>query len=360
MKKNWKYLISAYTTGALSRQEEDQLLEAALSDQEIFDGLVEEESWRQIFSMPEVRADLLTALGTPSPSPGLLERLGQWFDGVLRPVPLALGTAAAAALVAIVLVPYWLGVGAPGAESPDGVGGPQVVEAAPGEPGAAPPGAVDLVPKTYTPGAPPPRGSEPVSGSVADTAAPGVGETAPAPRRATRSMLEPKSVGGDTMTLSYSLELNQPSGPRRVPADYRFQPQDQFRLRLEVDFVAWLYLFNRAADEDVYAVLYPLTRAEQEPAPPNRELLLPEEVWLTMDATPGDEELVLVVASSPWPAFRFGPETVPAPELGEELRRAEEGFESMSWRRSVVENRVGLEVVREEEGLVAVVRLLGG
>ena len=61
------HLLSGHATDTLSSSERRHLYRAALDDQEIFDQLVEEESWRQIFSSPGVRQELLEALTEPAP-----------------------------------------------------------------------------------------------------------------------------------------------------------------------------------------------------------------------------------------------------------------------------------------------------
>ncbi len=386
-------LAAGHATGTLSEAERRRLYRAALEDQEVFDRLVEEESWRRIFDAPGVRDELLAALATSSASaepavePGLLARLRRWFDGLGRPIPLALGTAAAGLLVAF-LVPRWLELGVPGPIAPPPAA-PEAAAPAPAAPGpipAAPTTPEPSVPEAATPEpaapepvarapvAPPPgrptampqpAGEPPAAELVPKRYVPGAARTAPAPEpspvppaAATRS-LRPKSAAGSTRSLSYTLELNQPGGARAVPDGYAFRPGDQFRLRLGVDFTAWLYLFNRAAGDDTYAVLYPQTEREREPRPPSgSEFLLPAGVWLTLDDTPEDEQLVLVASARPWPAAGSAAQTVPAAELDAALERAEGRFQALSWRRSEIEDRVRWTVAGAGDDLILVVRLL--
>ena len=142
---------------------------------------------------------------------------------------------------------------------------------------------------------------------------------------------------------------------------YRFRPRDQFRLRLGVDFTAWIYLFNRAVDDDEFTILYPLTRREQEPLSPSQnDVLLPDRVWLSMDDSPEDEHLVLVVSSEPWSGYRTGRETVPYGELEAALSEAEDRFDTLSWQRSEVGDRVRLRVAETGEPVTMVLRLLEG
>ena len=117
MTTNPEYLIGDYASQTLSEGERRQLFEAALQDQTLFDRLVEEERWRQLFSLPDVQRELRTALVEPpsvaaSSSPGIfagfsrfLER--QRVEGLGRPVaPLAMGTVAALLLVVVLLPRY--------------------------------------------------------------------------------------------------------------------------------------------------------------------------------------------------------------------------------------------------------------
>ncbi len=340
------HLASGHATETLSPAERRDLYRAALDDQEIFDQLVEEESWRQLFSAPGVRQELLEVLAKPASAAAAGARDGgntrggfrTWLAG-LRVPPLAMG-AAAAALLAVALVPRWLELGvAPGEDSPGAP--PAVVEAPPTE----------LVPKSYDP----------------------EGGADPRPESATRS-LQPKSTGSEPLVregilnLSYTLELNQPDQPRQVPGTWAFRPGDQFRLRLGVDFTAWLYLFNRAAGDAVYTVLYPHAGEVNPLRPTQRDVLLPAGIWLTMDDTPEDEELVLVASTRPFALAAAGRETVAAGELDAALAQAEKGFAALNWRRSEIGDRVRLTVerparggqTRQSEGdLVAVLRLLG-
>ncbi len=384
-------LVAGHATATLSEAERRRLYHAALSDQEVFDQLVEEEGWRRIFDAPGVRGELLEALTDPAPaSPRPGERLRRWLDGLMRPVPLALGTAAAALLV-IALIPRWLELGVPGPITLGPVSsGPVVPGPAAGEPvtpnpvapdstasapvasapvASAPVASAPVVSAPVTP-APSVPVSEPPAAAPSPAAAAPAAElvpkslgqrpspaAAPAPV-ATRS-LRPESAGERGRRLSYTLELNQPGGPRPVSDGYAFRPGDQFRLRVDVDFTAWLYLFNRAAGEDAYSVLYPHTEREREPRPPSEnDFLLPAGVWLTMDDTPEDEQLVLVVASRPWPAVKPAAGEVPAAELDAALERAESRFQALSWRRSEVEDRVRWTVAESGDDLTIVVRLL--
>ncbi len=302
-----RHLLSGYAAEVLDDEERRRLMEAALTDQEVFDELVEEEGWRRILNAPGVRRELLEALDEPHPWWGFL-------DALRRPaVGWAVGTVAAA-LLAVTIVPYWLGPGPvePGAEG------------APSDTRGLTPAGEELVPKSYRP----------------------------------PDALTSKSTGGDELHLSYGLELREAEAYRPVAEDYRFQPGDQFRIRLETDFEARLYLFNRAAAEEVYAVVYPLSDEEGEPV--RGEVVLPpgKNEWLTMDDTPEDEQLVLVIATAPWPAFAPGQPTVAYQELEVELGRAERDLESVSWRRLVADDRIRLTFAEPGADFVYMARLL--
>ena len=358
------HLVSGYATDTLSPAEQRRLYRAALDDQEIFDRLVEEESWRQIFSAPGVRQELLDALAEPATAADLAPEArpqrvaGGWRawlgslwgppQGSRRYLPSMAMGAAAAALLAVALIPRWLELGVVGpvdpGDAPPSVAGPPATEAPP----------VELVPKGFDPRQP--AGDSPASELVPKSISGPDLKGADAPSSSTRS-LQPKSAGSDYLNLSYTLELNQPDGPQPVAEGWAFRPGDQFRLRLGVDFTAWLYLFNRAAGESVYTVLYPQTAGERSPLPSSqRDVLLPAGVWLTMDDSPEDEQLVLVVSNRPWPLAAGGRETVPASELNAALEQAERRLDQLSWRRSEAEGRVQM-TVGSEDDVVLVARL---
>ncbi len=367
------HLISGHATETLSQAERRHLYSAALEDQEVFDRLVGEESWRQIFSSPGVRQELLEALAEPAPEAGIAPEdrrsvapksqgstggggLRAWLDGLWRPqkeggryLPSMAMGAVAAALLAVALIPRWLELGMTAPVSP-GDGPPSVAVPTTDE---APP--TELAVKGY-------NRQHGTAGDASEFVAKSFGGSDPeatdAPRPATRG-LTPKSTGSGYLNLSYALELNQPRGPRLVPGSHAFRPGDQFRLRLGADATVWLYLFNRAAGDAVYTVLYPQTASEHGPlAPSQRDVLLPADVWLTMDDTPEDEQLVLVASTQAWP-LAAGREALPASELDAALERAEGSLESLNWRRSEAGDRVQL-TIEESDGLVVVLRLLGG
>ncbi len=296
-----KHLLSGYAAEILTDDERRRLMAAALDDQEIFDRLVEEESWRRVLGAPGVRRELLAALDEPGP-------LAAFFQWLRRPaVTLAAGSVAALVL-AVVLLPYWTGSVDPGTGDPTPIG------ESPGQPVLVSKGLNDLT---------------------------------------------AKSTATETLTLSYGLELARGEEFSPVGDDHRFASGDRFRVRLETDFEAWVYLFNRSEGEDVYAVVYPLS--DREHSSRRGEILLPpgESGWLAMDETPGDEELILVIATDSCPAFATGQESVASAELEPELGRIAAELESVSWHRSVAGDRVHLKVAGSKERLTYVARLLG-
>ena len=375
------HLISGYATETLSRAEQRRLYRAALDDQEVFDRLVEEESWRQIFEAPGVREEVLQALAeTPAattvpevrrpgvaagrrpgvaPGPGgapevrrhagsagirgLLAGLRGSKRGSGRYIPpMVMGTAAAA-LLAVALIPRWTELGMTG----------PVEEAAPRTASSS----TELVSKSYD--ARSSAGAEtPVNDLVPKSyggSDPGGTEASPRPMSSTRG-LQSKSPSG-VLNISYVLELNQLGGPREVADAWRFRAGDQFRLRLDLDFDAWVYLFNRATGDTVYTLLYPGDSSEHVPLSSSQGVVLPPDTWLTMDATPEDEQLVLVISAK---SGRFAARrTIPVSELDAALAVAEARLASLNWRRSEVGERVRL-AVENSDSLAVVVRLLGG
>ena len=92
-------LLGGYATGTLTDEERRALFEAALEDQELFDALADEEALRELLSDERYRRELAAALGEKKP--GFGERLLGWWR---RPLPAAIGAAAAVGAIAIGLV----------------------------------------------------------------------------------------------------------------------------------------------------------------------------------------------------------------------------------------------------------------
>lgn len=314
-----RHLLSGYAAGILDQDERSELMEAALVDQDVFDRLVEEESWRRIFNAPGMRRELLEALEQPS----LMDRMFGW----LRPpqVQVALGTATMAVMMAF-LVPSWM-------DSRSGV---------------------ELTPKSIDP-----------KTATSETAAPETRSlTSDQPELVAKSFhskAEPTAttrppVGGDLRSMSFGLELLQPQEVRPVAEGYRFKADDQFRVHLKTDFPAWVYLFNRAEGDDVYSVIYP--QAEYEQAAQQGVLLVPASDALVMDETPDDEELILVVSTAPWALLKEHSGTIARQQLDEALLKAESELESASWRRFVEGEQVHLKIADLRGELLFVERLL--
>jgi hypothetical protein len=93
-------LLGGYATGTLTAEEQQALFAAALEDQELFDALAREQSLRDLLRDPAARAELLSALDTPS------SRLGGFWQWLRRP---AVAGLAMAGVVAIAVVAVWQG-----------------------------------------------------------------------------------------------------------------------------------------------------------------------------------------------------------------------------------------------------------
>jgi hypothetical protein len=315
-----KHLVSGYAAEILTADQRREVFSAALEDQEIFDQLFEEESWRQIFQQPGVRRELLAALQEPSSQPaGYAGRFFQWLRDPFPVAPPRMRWAAATAFAMLVAVVFLQ----------------------PGGPGVLP--EEELVPK----------GGAIRSGGAVESPL-------------TRG---PSQAG--ILEVSYTMELREEeeeSSFRVVSPDYNWQSGDRFRLRLEGNAEVWTYLFSRASDEDVYVVLNPvMTAGDRVRRLQDGGLVLPDGDWLLeMDETPDDEHLLLVVTTAPWPSGGLGlPATdlgelpeIPAARLDAELEAAEARLASLSWRRSVAEERVSMEIAEVPDDLVLVVRVL--
>ena len=294
-----RHLLAGYAAEILDRDERRDLMEAALADQDVFDQLVEEESWRRVLNAPGMRRELLEALEDRSVLQGLLD----WFR--LPQARWALGGAAAALTAAVLLPlsPWSTGVDAP------------------------PPAGEELTAKSAT--------TRSLSNDLAPkvTAPPGVRE------------------------LSYGLELWTAEAAVPVGSDYELRGGDEFRIRVEADVPVWLYLFNQSEGDDEYSVVYPLDESEH--AASEGDVLLPpgKDEWLGMDETPEDERLVLVVGTAPWPGFEPGRESVSREDLEAAFAGAEQELSAKSWRRFVEGDRVHLKIADPDGELFFVERL---
>ncbi len=96
-----KQLLGGYATDSLGEAERNELLRAALDDQELFDALVEEEGLRELLHDPAARQEVLAVLEQPTG----WERVRAWFERPATLVDLAaIGGLAAAAVVGLALV----------------------------------------------------------------------------------------------------------------------------------------------------------------------------------------------------------------------------------------------------------------
>lgn len=296
-----RHLLSGYAAGILDRDEHHDLMAAALEDQDVFDRLVEEESWRRIFNAPGMRRELLETLDEP----GRLARFFNWLR--LPQAQVAMGTLAMS-LMMVFLVPSWMNSKS----------------------------AVPLTPESVVP--------EELVAKSAQT------------EFVAKSVPVPAAQLADVRSLSFGLELLKPTETRPVAEGYRFQAGDEFRVHLETDFPAWVYLFNRAEGDDVYTVVYPRTLQERTSRQGN--LLVPAAESLAMDETPDDERLVLVVSTAPWSLLEGEPDTIAYQDLEDALSRAEGELAATNWRRSIEGEKIHLKIADPRGELLFVERLL--
>jgi hypothetical protein len=88
-------LLAGYATGQLSEAERQQLMQAALDDQAVFDALAAEEPLRELLADPAARQEILASL------PPVQQRKSAWWRS---PWPWAVAGSLAAGLVVIVLL----------------------------------------------------------------------------------------------------------------------------------------------------------------------------------------------------------------------------------------------------------------
>ncbi len=283
-------LVGGYTAGILTAEERRRLLEAALTDQGIFDELAEDEELRQLLAQPAVRRELIDALAEP---PGMLDRIRAWFA---PPARWATAGGLAAAVVAVVLIRV-LPVADFGTKPQDS--------------------RSPFVSKSYQP------------------TSPGV------PRE---------------WTASYSFELREPS--RTVDESHAFRSGDRFRIRLETDFAAYVYLFSRAGSADRYTALHPVPAATPAPVPSQGFFSVPPEGrWLEVDELPDEELLVMVLATSPVPELCFDQPTVLGGRLESALAGTERRLAPPHSRRTTDGKRVRLVLTSSQEDWALVLRL---
>ncbi|MCP4659379.1 MAG: DUF4384 domain-containing protein, partial [bacterium] len=288
-------LLGGYTAGILTDEEQRRLLEAALTDQEIFDELAEDEELRQLLAQPAVRRELIDALAEP---PTVLDRIRAWFA---PPPRWAMAGGLAAAVVAVVLIRVL-----PVADS----------------------------------------GTAPIGTEPQDSRSPFVSKS-----------YQPTSPGAAReWTASYAFELREPS--RSVDESHVFRSGDRFRIRIETDFAAYVYLFSRSESEDRYTVLHPVTAAGHVPTPSQGAFSVPPDgEWLELDEIPTDELMVMVVATLPVPALSFGQPTVLGGRLEPVLAGMERRLAPPRSRRTTDGERVRLVLTSSQEDWALVLRL---
>jgi hypothetical protein len=76
MTRDPRQLLPGHATDSLEAEEQRQLMRAALDDQALFDGLVEQEGLRELLADPAARQELVAALERQTP----WERLRAWFE----------------------------------------------------------------------------------------------------------------------------------------------------------------------------------------------------------------------------------------------------------------------------------------
>jgi len=137
------------------------------------------------------------------------------------------------------------------------------------------------------------------------------------------------------VSLSFGFELEVEDDARTVGEDFRFQDDDRFRLRVESDFEAYLYIFNHEAKSDTAVVLFPDRRGSN-PLVAHREVVEPEPPsWFRMDRDSGGENLVLVASRRPLRLFedlRLG-DDIPLDEFETALADVERTGRPDSMRR---------------------------
>jgi hypothetical protein len=255
-------LLGGYATGTLTDQEREALFAAALEDQSLYDALMNEEALRELLQDPAAHQRLLRALDAPKLSP-----LDRAWARLRQPAVWALaGGLAAAAVVAIVCVRPG---GAPAPEKPmvarvDSAAQPQTARA--------------------TGGAPPPR--------ALLRKAP----AAPVHSMQPVAALPPAAVSRPV--IDYAVLRKNEEGALVAADSSRLHPGDWIQLRVEPQQSGQLTL-SGVQETGVREVLY-----QQQVHAGNRYDIPPAAIQLGSE--PGEQKLLLVLASSPPVALRGG------------------------------------------------------
>ena len=160
--------------------------------------------------------------------------------------------------------------------------------------------------------------------------------------------------------IAYSIELEQGGELLHVGDDWQFHSGDRFRLLFRPEFDAYVYVVNRGPAQSAYQMLFPNPRiALQNPIPAGKEVRVPDSdtAWLHMDNQPGNENLILIAATTPLTELDGMGPNVDRDDFEARLANVERKRRPSSSRRFEDKNWVKLFAARGKEDLAIVLRL---
>jgi hypothetical protein len=160
--------------------------------------------------------------------------------------------------------------------------------------------------------------------------------------------------------IGYAIELEDSGTAVRVKEDRRFHSGDRFRFLFRPGFDAHVYLVNRGPGQASYQVLFPSDRiAVRNPIASGKSVTVPDPDtgWLRMDASHGEENLILIAATAPLEEFSGIGADVGRDEFESKLAAVERRYRPNSSRRFEDGDWVKLFAARGRQDLAIVVRL---
>lgn len=111
---------------------------------------------------------------------------------------------------------------------------------------------------------------------------------------------EPASPLPDRIELTYKILAKQEALLQAVPETYSFRSGNMMRLSFQANVDSYAYVLARGSS-GVTRVLYPSEKIEggANKLKANTEHVVPAEGWFAFDATPGAEELTVIISLRP-------------------------------------------------------------
>ncbi len=160
--------------------------------------------------------------------------------------------------------------------------------------------------------------------------------------------------------LAYAIELQVSGNPVPVREDRKFRSGDLFRFVFRPEFDAHVYMVARGPRQANYTVLYPGERASApNPIPAGEKVTVPntDVGWLHMDNEKGDENLLLIAATSPLAEFAGMGTTVEREAFESRLAEVERQHHPASYRRFEDGDWVKLFAAKGKDSLAIVLRI---